>query len=556
MGATLLSGGPIWTGDPRQPWAQAIVVRGTDLAYVGPLAGAEAHLDEGAERIDLAGRLCLPGFVEAHNHLAMMGTSKVGCDLSGIGDVDGMQRALADWLAAHPDAAVVRGHGWMPASFPGNAPRREALDAVTGDRPALIFSADAHDSWVNTRALEVCGITAETPDPDPGRQYWARDPDGTPTGHVVEGAPTLLMAGPLGIFDVESVRESQRLTLDPAPSWGVTAYMEAGVFVGPRGTDAEPVYADLVRRDLAGELDVRIVGTHWTRFEADDPAEQIAVLRDWRERLRSPHVSIGILKIFVDGTFMSGGARTLEPLCGRSAGFGCGHATLSPEHTEAMIEAAHLAGFPVHVHLDADGSARDVLDAFARVFARHGRGALRHAIAHNSLVHPDDVPRYAALGLIANCTPLWGTDYNGLYADIYEDALGPERMEERLFPYGDLVRSGAVVTYGSDIPGVTIAEIPPLIQIEALLTRQRPGYPDDRPLVPRQRIGLHDALRGYTANGAFQLMLDDRTGTLAAGKAADLVVLGEDLFRVDPHDVHAVPVVLTMMDGRITHDGR
>jgi len=556
MAATLISGGPIWTGDPAQPWAQAVVVRGTDLAYVGPLAGAEAHLEPDAERIDLDGRMCMPGFVEAHNHLAMMGTSKVGCDLSGIADLAGIQRALGDWARAHPDAPVVRGHGWMPASFPGGSPRREQLDAVTGDRPAMVFSADAHDTWVNTAALARCGITAATPDPDPGKQYWARDPDGTPTGHVVEGAPTLLMAGPLGIFGPEAVRESQRLTLDPAPSWGITAYMEAGIFVGPRGTDAEPVYADLVARDLRGELDVRIVGTHWTRFEADDPEEQLAVLRDWRARLRSPHVSVEILKIFVDGTFMSGGALALEPLCGHAAGFGCGRSTLSPEHTERTIEAAHLAGVPVHIHIDADGSARAVLDAFERVFARHGRGTARHAIAHNSIVHPDDVPRYAALGLIANCTPLWGTDYNGQYAAIYADALGPERVEERLFPYGDLVRSGAVVTYGSDIPGVTIEEIPPLIQIEALLTRQRPGHPDDRPLVPRQRIGLHDALRGYTANGAHQLLLDDRVGTLAAGRAADLVVLGADLFRVDPHDVHAVPVVLTMMDGRITHDAR
>ena len=258
----LIHAGPIWTGDPRQPWAQALVVRGTDIAYVGPLAGAEALLEDGAERFDLAGRMCMPGFIEAHNHLAMMGISKVGCDLSGIDDVDGMQRALTDWIAAHPDADVVRGHGWMPASFPDGHPRRELLDAVTGDRPALIYSADIHDSWGNTRALELCGITAETPDPDPGKQYWVRDPDGSPSGDLVEGAPTLVMSVALGVFSPESLREAQRLTLDPAPSWGITSYMEAGVFVGFHGTDAEPVYADLVARDLRGELDVRIVGTH------------------------------------------------------------------------------------------------------------------------------------------------------------------------------------------------------------------------------------------------------------------------------------------------------
>ena len=172
------------------------------------------------------------------------------------------------------------------------------------------------------------------------------------------------------------------------------------------------------------------------------------------------------------------------------------------------------------------------------------------------MVDPADIPRYAQMGIIANCTPLWGTDYNGQYRDIYTDLLGAERVEERLFPYGDLVRSGATVTYGSDIPGVDIPEIPPLIQIEALVTRRRPGHPGDMPLVARQRIGLHDALRGYTVNGAYQLRMDERTGSLTAGKAADLTVLGEDLFRVDPSEIHSVPVVFTMMDGRVTHDAR
>jgi predicted amidohydrolase YtcJ len=231
--------------------------------------------------------------------------------------------------------------------------------------------------------------------------------------------------------------------------------------------------------------------------------------------------------------------------------------TFPSQAIEAQIEAVQAAGFDMHIHVDADGSARVVLDAYEKVLRRLGtRGGPRHVLAHNSMVDPADIGRYAQLGIIANCTPLWGTDYNGQYRAIYTTMLGVERVEERLLPYGDLVRSGAVVTYGSDIPGVDIPEIPPLIQIEALLTRTRPGYPDDEPLVARQRIGLHDALRGYTANGAYQLRLEHRTGSLTVGKAADLTVLGADLFRVGPEEIHAVPVLLTMMDGRITHDAR
>ena len=131
-----------------------------------------------------------------------------------------------------------------------------------------------------------------------------------------------------------------------------------------------------------------------------------------------------------------------------------------------------------------------------------------------------------------------------------------ERVEERVFPYGDLVRSGAVVTFGADLPGVDVDEIPPLIQIEAAMTRKRPGFPQDEAFVPRQRIGLVDALRAYTVNAAYQVRMEHELGSIEVGKRADLVVLGADLFGVAPEDVHSVPVVLTMMDGRVTFDGR
>lgn len=335
----------------------------------------------------------------------------------------------------------------------------------------------------------------------------------------------------------------------------MTAYFEAGTIVGAVSEDSRWVYEDLIAQDQAGTLPVRIGGSYWTRTPADDPDAIADDLARWHRELRSEHVSINTCKMWADGTFMSGGALLLSPCCGHAAE-DLGTMTFPPDRIEAQIEAVQAAGFDMHIHIDGDGSARVVLDAYERVLARRGPEGRRHVLAHNSMVDPADIGRYAQLGVIANCTPLWGTDYNGQYRDIYTAMLGADRVEERLFPYGDLVRSGAVVTYGSDIPGVDIPEIPPLIQIGALLTRQRPGHPADTPLVARQRIGLHDALRGYTANGAYQLRLEHRTGSLRAGKAADLTVLGADLFEVDPHDIHAVPVLLTMMDGRITHDAR
>ncbi len=551
----LLAGGPIWTGDPAQPWAQAVVVRGRDVAYVGTRDGADDFVDAGTEPIDLHGRMCLPGFIDAHDHLASMALSKLGVNLAGVVGRDAVLAAIRAWVAEQPPDAPLRGHAWMPDSFEERSPRREWLEEITGDRPMYLFSADAHDSWFNTAAMRAAGIGPDTPDPDPSAQYWVRDPDGTPTGHAVEAAATIPILVAQDLFSVANVRAAQELTLQPTASWGMTAYFEAGTIVGATSDDSRWVFADLIAQDEAGTLPVRVAGSYWTRTPTDDPQAIADGLTRWHRDLRSEHVQIGTCKLWADGTFMSGGAALLSPCCGHPAD-DLGSMTFPPEEILAQIEAVQAAGFDMHIHIDGDGSARVVLDAYAAARKAPGAQGRRHVLAHNSMVDPADIDRYAQLDLIANCTPLWGTDYNGQYCDIYTELLGAERVEERLFPYGDLVRSGATVTYGSDIPGVDIPEIPPLIQIEALLTRQRPGHPDDVPLVVRQRIGLHDALRGYTTNGAYQLRLDQRTRSLSTGKAADLTVLGADLFRVDPHEIHAVPVVLTMMDGRITHDAR
>jgi predicted amidohydrolase YtcJ len=551
----LLRGGAIYTMDPDQPWAQCVVVRGEMITYVGAEANAAAFTDEATVLIELDGGMCLPGFVDAHDHLANLALTKLGVDVSGITEPRAIVERIHEYAAGRPDEAVIRGFGWTNTSFENESPTRALLDAAVADRPAAILSDVAHDLWFNTAAMQASGLDQHSADPDPGAQFYVRDAEGWPSGHAVEPGALLPVLAALGAFTDEGIRASQALTPKMAPSWGITAYMEAGVVLGPNAS-AEPIYADLVARDERGEVDVRIVGTVWTREPSDDPAAVVATLRDWNARIRSEHVQISVLKKWADGTSLSGGALLLQPFEGCTTGDAYGHMTFSQAHIEQQIELAQEAGFDMHIHIDADGSARVVLDAIEAVQRRIGRGASRHTVCHNTFVHPDDVNRFAQLGVIANCTPLWGTDYDGNFYDMYTEKLGAARMEERLYPYGDLVRSGAVVTYGADIPGVQIREIPPLIQIESLLTRKRPGFPDDRALVPRQRIGLHDALRGYTINGAYALRLEDKIGSLEAGKHADITVLGENLFAVEPQDIHKVAVKMTMMDGRITHDAR
>ena len=530
--------------------AEAVVVVGDTITFVGSESAARRELPAGVIEIDLAGGMLLPGFIDAHDHLASMAVGKLGVDLTSCTDKDSTLAAIRAYVAANPGRSVYRGFGWVPASFPDSSPRREWLDEITGDIPMVVNSADVHDLWFNTAAMQAAGVSAATPDPE-ANQYYVRDADGTPTGHAIEAAPAFPILKAVGTFSVECFREAQALTLDRAPSYGITTYFEAGIGAGTTSADAEPVYIDLINRDKQGRLDVRIFGTYWTRSESDGIDTVTAALVDWNARLHSEHVSISHLKMWADGTLFSGGALLLAPTCGPHASLG--RMTFSEDYITAQMLAVQRAGFDMHIHVDADGSTRTVLNAIERVQRELGRGDSRHTIAHNSLVAPEDIPRYRELGVIANCTPLWGTDYLGVYTRIYTELLGAERVDERVMPYGDLVRSGAVVTYGADLPGVGVDEVPPLIQIEAAVTRKRPGHPEDQPFVERQRVPLADALRAYTINGAYQLRAEDRIGSIEVGKRADLVVLARDLFDVEPQDIHTVPVLLTMMDGRITH---
>lgn len=548
----IFQNGTIYTVNPAQPTADAVAVRGNGIVYVGGIDGASAWHGPQTRVVDLSGRMLLPGFIDGHDHLASLGITKLGLSIRGIHGKDAVLQAIREWIATQPADAPLRGHGWLTRStFGEENPRREWLDEVTGDRPMYVLNADMHETWFNTAAMKAAGISAHTPDLQPGVQFLHRDPDGTPSGLAIEGAALpILMA--CGMTSSESIREAQRRTLDVTPSMGMTTYVDCGMLIGAKNNSAERVWVGLIDRDNAGDLPVRIVGTVWTRAEEDDPQGIAVELADWSVKFRSEHIKITACKMWTDGTFPNGSAKLMDPFADDSPGGDS--MLLSPEHIEAQIEAVHLAGFDMHVHADADATVRIVLDAFENVIKRHGLQGRRHTMCHLSLVHPDDIPRFQKLGIIVNGTPIWATDYNGVDYDRYQKQLGAKRFDERLLPYGDIYRTGAIVTFGADIGGVDIDEVPPLIQISAALTRKRPGHPDDRPMVARQTITLDEAIRAYTINGAYQARLEDKVGSIEVGKLADLVVLGANLFEVRPEYLHEVPVLLTLMDGQVRHD--
>lgn len=549
----LFQNGKIHTVNPAQPSAEAVAVRGNRIVYVGDKAGAAAWTGKSTRVVDLAGRMLMPGFIDGHNHLVGLAVTKLGLNLRDIVGKDNILDAIRQYVATQPADAPLYGYGWTGGVSFGSEhfPRREWLDEITGDRPMYIWNADMHESWSNSAALKLAGIDKNYPDPEPGKQYFKRDPDGTPTGVAIEGA-SMALAVAVGLFTKETIRESQRLTIDRAPSWGLTTYMDAGVMAGPASNAAEAIWRDIMDRDNRGELPIRIVATVWTRAEKDDPQAIAAELVEWNKKMRSPHVQFSICKMWTDGTAMAGTALLLDPL--ENQPDNRGSITLSPAHIKAQIEAVHRAGFDMHIHADGDGSTRIVVDAIEDVQKRLGQQGRRHTICHMSLAHPDDIKRFKSLNIIANGTPAWATNYDGIYVEEYKKLFGEKRVEERVYLYGDMVRSGTVVTFGADLGGVDIDECPSLFQLETTITRQRPGFREDPPLVPRQRITVEEAIRCFTINGAYQLRLENEIGSIEVGKKADLIVLGANLFEIDPHDIHRTPVLLTLMDGKARHD--
>jgi predicted amidohydrolase YtcJ len=546
--------GEVYTVDSAQPWASGIVVHDEWIAYVGDDQGAQAHRRADTIEVDLEGRFVMPGFIDGHDHLIGGALTKVGVSLHGLEGKEAVVEAIKQYALEHPERPVIRGHGWTPFTFGfGVQPRRTWLDPVTDVRPALMHTYDCHDGWANTAAFIAAGIDATTPDPNPPSGTWPREADGFPMGTCCEPESWLPIAIALGMFSLDAVEEAMRLTLFPAPTWGITTYFDASPIVNTHKLAME-VYERLIEIDTkGGGLPVRIVGSHALR-NAEVPAEvSVARLRELNAEVRSPNLSITTLKMFMDGVGPQHTAALLEPYTDQPENYG--PFVFEPDLVARHVAAANLAGFDAHMHACGDAGVRGALDAVEQVQVTHGPLGARNTICHLELCNIDDVPRFAELGITANGTPVWGTDYRGEFMDAYPQLIGNERFTRDYVPYGSLVRSGALLTFGGDCPGVEVDEIAPLKQIEAAVTRQRAGRPGDRICGPHERMTLADALRCYTINGAIALRLETEVGSIEAGKRADLVILQHNPFSVAAHEIHAIGVAHTMLGGRFTHGG-
>ena len=546
----VLRGGAAFDGHTYRP-GHGVVVAGGRVRAVAPDADLASYVATGerVEEVDLAGGLVLPGFQDAHVHPVQGGLLRLRCDLAELETREDYLEAVASYAAAHPELEWVIGGGWTMSVFGTAGPRADDLSAMVPDRPVVLVNRDHHGTWVNRRALEMAGIDRHTPDPPDGRIE--RDADGEPTGMLHEGAMHLVdhLVPPISQDDLYAgLLEAQSYL----HGFGVTAWQDAilGEYAG--GADASPAYLRAVE---AGTLTARVRGALWWRRDLGE--EQVDDLIERRERYTRGRLVAGSVKIMQDGIAENFTAGMTTPYLDA-----CGHATdnLGLSFVDAAALQRHVTrldaeGFQVHVHAIGDRAAREALDAFAAACAANGPAASernRHHIAHLQVVHPGDVPRFAALGVTANIQALWA-HYDDQMVEMTIPYLGEERSTWQ-YPFGDLARAGAHLAAGSDWP-VTTPD--PLAAIHVAVNRWAYGEEDragSEPFLPEQALTLEQAFAASTSGSARTNHLDE-TGTLAPDALADLAVLDRDPFAGDPAEIGATRVRATYVDGERVHGG-
>jgi len=530
----LLTGAQVWTGAGPVIGAGTVTIDGGRIVAVTdgpPPPGTSA-----SDVLELAGHTVVPGFQDAHCHPTHGGMRRLGCDLTGADGRRACIEAVSAYALANPDLDWIVGGGWRMPDFPGGTPHREDLDGVVPDRPVFLVNTDGHGAWVNTRALERGGVTDGTPDPVDGRIE--RDDRGAATGTLHEGAMELVRRRipPTGADRVADALLAGQRHLH---ALGITAWSDA--WVVPDELAAYQAMAD------RGALTARVTAALW--WDRGRGLEQIDDLVAQRNATHGDRLVASTVKIMQDGVVENGTAAMLEPyldLAGRPT-TDTGLRYVDRRLLCEAVTRLDALDFQVHVHAIGDAAVRDALDAFAAA-RRAGGSGTRHTIAHLQIIQPDDLPRFAELGVIANAQPYWA-QLEPQMTDLTLPVLGPARADLQ-YPWASLLAHGATLAFGSDWP---VSTADPLWGIEVAVNRTDPAHRSQTPFLPEQRISLDDALRAATRNSAKVQGLDHLTGAVAPGTVADLAVLDGPLFGLEaraPADLH---VALTMVDGRIVH---
>jgi predicted amidohydrolase YtcJ len=526
-----LRGGRIWTGDTARPWAQSLLVRKVKIAAVGTDA-AVGKQAAGARRIELRGRFAMPGCNDSHIHMLGGSLRLAEVDLTGICTLETIQAAIAAYAAKHPEKSWITGGGWEYLCFPGGKlPTSQQLDAVVKDRPVFLSAYDGHSAWANTKALELAGITRETKFEGFGEVV--KDAAGEPTGALKEGAQSLvrrLLATPTRERKLAALRDGMRL----AASLGITSIQNAS-----GGEDEFSLYEELAAQ---GELTLRV-----SMALSTGPGMSEEKLRSWAARTATPMLRTGAIKIMLDGVIESHTAAMLAPYANKPETKGA--PAWEKAELDRVVRLADRLGLQILIHAIGDGAVRMALDAYEGAAKANGPRDRRHRIEHIETLQAADMPRFAQLGVIASMQPIHADPGT---IEVWSATIGAERTK-RGFAWGSLERAGARLVFASDWPASI--SLDPIRGLHNAVNRKTvTGLPPGG-WIPEQRVSLGTALQAYTTHAAHAEFRDKEKGVLRPGALADIVVLTQDPFRIQPERIHQTKAALTIAAGRVVFTG-
>lgn len=531
------------TVDPARPWAEAVAIEGERITWIGDDDDASTRIGPDTEVIDAGGATVLPGFIDSHNHVRL-GSNPLEVDLAGAATLDEVKARIRLHADAHPEHTWIEGSGFNYSVMPGGRmPTWQDLEGLTGGRPAFLFTYDVHNAWLNREAMQAFGISRDTDTLPWG--HVRKDPDdGEPTGVVGNFAVMgISRAGQAALEAVvpgyaRGLQYDRTLeSLDMAAAFGITTIVE------PQNSPDDMWIFERAREE--GRLRSRVaaamfhpVGTSGSELDEFDAV---------RRRFDDDRLRVGLIKLYIDDVIEPWTAAMLEPYANRPGQRG--DTFWQPEEFADLVIELERRGWSCHVHGTGDRGLRVALDGFEAARRANGDIGARHGMVHTECLHPDDVPRFADLGVTPimqprHCAPEIVADWR---------ANVGERRWRHAWAFRSLQESGATLAFSSDW---NVAEMDPMVGIYTAMTRA--DLDGSGAWVPEETVDLETAIRAYTMGGARVVFAEDRRGSITVGKQADLVVLSDDLFAAadaDPRNVLNVLVTHTIVDGEIVHRG-
>jgi len=536
----VLTNGKIWTGNANQPEAEAVAMFAGRFVAVGSSADVGKLAGSTTKVVDLKGKRAVPGFNDSHVHFVTGGGHLASVQLRDAKTEGEFRDRIAAFAKKTPKGQWIRGGDWDHENWtPARLPTRQLIDAVTPDHPVYINRLDGHMSVANSLALKLAKITKATPDPPGG--VIVRDAKGAPTG-VLKDAAEELMFKVIPPASDEEISDALRAAMKYAAANGVTSVQDMSA-----SPEDLRVYQEL---KAAGALTVRVYACQplatWERLAA------VGI----RQGLGDDLLKIGCLKGFADGSLGSTTALFFKPYLDEPKSNGLANEEMIPERKMFdRILAADAAGFQIHIHAIGDRANRVVLNMFEETEKKNGSRDRRFRIEHAQHLDPFDIPRFGQpsgssrtgkLGVIASMQPYHAID-DGRWA---EKRIGPERAKGT-YAFRSLLDAGAILAFGSDW---FVAPMEPLLGIYAAVTRRTLDDKNPDGWIPQQKITVAEAVRAYTFGSAYASFDDRVKGTIEPGKLADLAVLSDDIFSINPVDIAKTKVIMTVVNGRIVFE--